>query len=127
MPVSISDDDNPSCMQTLTFHAEYKSIFKTACLVSVGSVCHIEYCQQIAACLLIVSHGNVAEVLQASVREEKRLLVENAKLKNDIEDLKRLLLEKQKSRAGREAPVTAKLDHSRPACLRYGCAGLLAV
>ncbi|XP_035993490.1 aminoacyl tRNA synthase complex-interacting multifunctional protein 1a isoform X2 [Fundulus heteroclitus] len=36
--------------------------------------------------------------VQASVREEKRLAVENAKLKNDIEELKKQLLEKEKKR-----------------------------
>lgn len=39
-------------------------------------------------------------VVQATSREEKRLLVENAKLKKDIEDLKRQLLEKEKARGG---------------------------
>lgn len=39
-------------------------------------------------------------VAQASVREEKRLMVENAKLKNDIEELKKQLLEKEKRRGG---------------------------
>ncbi|KAJ4945159.1 hypothetical protein JOQ06_013695 [Pogonophryne albipinna] len=37
-------------------------------------------------------------VVQASVREEKKLMVENAKLKNDIDDLKKQLLEKEKKR-----------------------------
>lgn len=37
-------------------------------------------------------------IVQASVREEKKLMVENAKLKNDIEDLKKQLLEKEKKR-----------------------------
>lgn len=35
-------------------------------------------------------------IVQASVREEKKLMVENAKLKNDIDDLKKQLLEKEK-------------------------------
>ena len=35
-------------------------------------------------------------VLQASVREEKKLLVENARLKNDIADLRVQLQEKNK-------------------------------
>lgn len=39
-------------------------------------------------------------VVQASVREEKKLMVENAKLKNDIEELKKQLLEKEKRRGG---------------------------
>ena len=39
-------------------------------------------------------------VVQASVREEKKLTVENAKLKNDIDDLKKQLLEKEKKSGG---------------------------
>lgn len=42
-------------------------------------------------------------LLQASVREEKKLLVENAKLKKDIEDLKTILQEKQKRRIAKQA------------------------
>lgn len=34
------------------------------------------------------------------MREEKRLTVENAKLKNDIEELKKQLLEREKRRGG---------------------------
>lgn len=41
-----------------------------------------------------------AAVVQASVREEKKLMVENAKLKNDIEELKKQLLEKEKKKGG---------------------------
>ncbi|KAJ8335779.1 hypothetical protein SKAU_G00391210 [Synaphobranchus kaupii] len=41
-------------------------------------------------------------IVQATVREEKKLLVENAKLKKDIEDLKNQLLEKEKRRGVRE-------------------------
>lgn len=40
-------------------------------------------------------------VVQASVREEKKLMVENAKLRNDIEELKKQLLEKERQRGGR--------------------------
>jgi cell division protein FtsB len=40
-------------------------------------------------------------VVQASVREEKKLTAENAKLKQDIEDLKKQLLEKERKRGGR--------------------------
>ncbi|XP_015245835.1 PREDICTED: aminoacyl tRNA synthase complex-interacting multifunctional protein 1 [Cyprinodon variegatus] len=42
---------------------------------------------------------------QASVREEKRLTVENAKLKNEIEALKKQLLEKEKRRGVRDVPM----------------------
>ncbi|XP_063740127.1 aminoacyl tRNA synthase complex-interacting multifunctional protein 1a [Eleginops maclovinus] len=61
-------------------------------------------------------------IVQASVREEKKLMVENTKLKNDIEDLKKQLLEKEKKRGGGEkaekkpaAPSQedAKVDVSR--------------
>lgn len=45
-------------------------------------------------------NGNCLLVVQASYREEKKLMVENAKLKNEIEELKRLLLEKEKKRGG---------------------------
>lgn len=38
--------------------------------------------------------------VQATVREEKKLMVENTKLKRDIEQLKQTLLEKEKSRGG---------------------------
>uniref|UniRef100_A0A3Q1GR51 tRNA-binding domain-containing protein n=1 Tax=Acanthochromis polyacanthus TaxID=80966 RepID=A0A3Q1GR51_9TELE len=40
-------------------------------------------------------------ILQASVREQKKLLVENAKLKKDIEQLRVQLQEKQRRRTGR--------------------------
>ncbi|XP_059903564.1 aminoacyl tRNA synthase complex-interacting multifunctional protein 1a isoform X1 [Gadus macrocephalus] len=43
-------------------------------------------------------------VVQASVREEKKLTAENAKLKQDIEDLKKQLLEKERKR-GVEVPM----------------------
>ena len=39
--------------------------------------------------------------MQTTVREEKKLMVENAKLKKDIEDLKKQLLEKERRRGGR--------------------------
>lgn len=39
-------------------------------------------------------------MVQASVREEKKLMVENAKLRNDIEELKKQLLEKERRRGG---------------------------
>ncbi len=41
-----------------------------------------------------------AVVLQSSVREEKKLLVENAKLKKDIDGLKKLLQDTQKRKSG---------------------------
>ncbi|XP_072533188.1 aminoacyl tRNA synthase complex-interacting multifunctional protein 1a [Salminus brasiliensis] len=41
-------------------------------------------------------------IVQTSVREEKKLMVENAKLKKDIEDLKKQLLEKERRRGVRE-------------------------
>ncbi|XP_051956809.1 aminoacyl tRNA synthase complex-interacting multifunctional protein 1-like [Xyrauchen texanus] len=41
-------------------------------------------------------------MLQASVREEKKLLVENGKLKKDIDDLKKLLHDTQRRKAGTE-------------------------
>ncbi|KAM8771770.1 aminoacyl tRNA synthase complex-interacting multifunctional protein 1a [Acanthopagrus schlegelii] len=44
-------------------------------------------------------------IVQASVREEKKLMVENAKLKNDIEALKKQLLEKEKNRGVREVAM----------------------
>lgn len=52
-----------------------------------------------------LSRGNgkpslCVSVLQTSVREQKKLLVENAKLKKDIEQLKTQLQEKQRRRAG---------------------------
>ncbi|KAA8594726.1 hypothetical protein FQN60_011861 [Etheostoma spectabile] len=44
-------------------------------------------------------------IVQASVREEKKLMVENAKLKNDIEELKKQLLEKEKKRGVQAVPM----------------------
>ncbi|XP_066535510.1 aminoacyl tRNA synthase complex-interacting multifunctional protein 1a [Hoplias malabaricus] len=44
-------------------------------------------------------------IVQASIREEKKLMVENAKLKKDIEDLKRQLLEKERRRGVREVAM----------------------
>ncbi|KAI4883369.1 hypothetical protein NFI96_013589 [Prochilodus magdalenae] len=44
-------------------------------------------------------------VVQTTVREEKKLMVENAKLKKDIEDLKKQLLEKERRRGVREVAV----------------------
>lgn len=41
-----------------------------------------------------------AVVVQATVKEEKKLMVENAKLKKDIEELKKQLLEMEKKRGG---------------------------
>lgn len=35
------------------------------------------------------------------MREEKKLMVENAKLKKEIEELKRQLLDKERSRGGK--------------------------
>ncbi|KAM9857081.1 aminoacyl tRNA synthase complex-interacting multifunctional protein 1a isoform 2-T2 [Aulostomus maculatus] len=42
---------------------------------------------------------------QARVKEEKKLMLENAKLKNDIEELKRQLLEKEKRRGVLDVPM----------------------
>ncbi|CAG5928565.1 unnamed protein product [Menidia menidia] len=44
-------------------------------------------------------------MVQASVREEKKLMIENAKLKNDIEELKKQLLEKEKRRGVQEVAM----------------------
>lgn len=46
-------------------------------------------------------------LLQASVREQKKLLVENAKLKKDIEQLKTQLQDKQRRRAAKSLLPTA--------------------
>ncbi|XP_028306645.1 aminoacyl tRNA synthase complex-interacting multifunctional protein 1a isoform X2 [Gouania willdenowi] len=45
-------------------------------------------------------------IVQASMREEKKLMVENAKLKNDIEQLKNQLLEKERMRGVLDVPMT---------------------
>lgn len=42
----------------------------------------------------------MATVAQASVREEKKLMLENTKLKSDIEQLRNQLLEKERKRGG---------------------------
>lgn len=47
-------------------------------------------------------------VLQASVRDQKKLLVENGKLKKDIEQLKAQLQEKQRRRTGKPPKATFK-------------------
>jgi len=44
-------------------------------------------------------------IVQATVREEKKLMVENVKLKKDIEELKYQLLEKEKSRGVRDVAM----------------------
>ncbi len=49
-------------------------------------------------CVFVFVCGAV--VLQSSVREEKKLLVENAKLKKDIDGLKKLLQDTQKRKSG---------------------------
>ncbi|XP_064881223.1 aminoacyl tRNA synthase complex-interacting multifunctional protein 1-like isoform X3 [Oncorhynchus nerka] len=46
------------------------------------------------------------ELLQKTVREEKKLLVENAKLKKDISDLKILLTEKQQKKKAKAAAAS---------------------
>uniref|UniRef100_A0AAZ3SH63 Aminoacyl tRNA synthetase complex interacting multifunctional protein 1a n=1 Tax=Oncorhynchus tshawytscha TaxID=74940 RepID=A0AAZ3SH63_ONCTS len=50
--------------------------------------------------------------VQATVREEKKLMVENTKLKRDIEQLKQTLLEKEKSRGVREVAMPTAGDSS---------------
>uniref|UniRef100_A0A4W5LF97 Aminoacyl tRNA synthetase complex interacting multifunctional protein 1a n=1 Tax=Hucho hucho TaxID=62062 RepID=A0A4W5LF97_9TELE len=50
--------------------------------------------------------------VQATVREEKKLMVENTKLKRDIEQLKQTLLEKEKSRGVREVAMPTARDSS---------------
>uniref|UniRef100_A0A3Q3QC03 tRNA-binding domain-containing protein n=1 Tax=Monopterus albus TaxID=43700 RepID=A0A3Q3QC03_MONAL len=56
--------------------------------------------------------------LQASVREQKKLLVENAKLKNDIEHLKVQLQEKQRRRTGTHTHThTHTHSKSKPAAI----------
>lgn len=52
-------------------------------------------------------------VLQASVREQKKLLVENGKLKKDIEQLRIQLQEKQKRRTGKKAAEPPNSSESR--------------
>lgn len=44
-------------------------------------------------------------IVQATVKEEKKLMVENAKLKMDIEDLKKQLFEMERSRGVKEVPM----------------------
>lgn len=46
-------------------------------------------------------------MVQASAREEKKLMVENAKLKSEIEALKRRLLEKEKTRGVLDVPMAS--------------------
>ncbi|MEQ2211254.1 hypothetical protein XENOCAPTIV_016878, partial [Xenoophorus captivus] len=55
--------------------------------------------------------------VQASVREEKRLAVENAKLKNDIEELRKQLLEKEKSKGVQDVPMPSG-DTGADVCLK---------
>lgn len=55
--------------------------------------------------------------VQATMREEKRLTVENAKLKNDIEELKKQLLEKERKRGGLDVPMPSG-DTSAEVCLK---------
>ncbi|XP_034147075.1 aminoacyl tRNA synthase complex-interacting multifunctional protein 1a [Esox lucius] len=51
-------------------------------------------------------------VVQATVREEKKLMVENANLKRDIEQLKQQLLEKEKIRGVRDVAMPTAGDSS---------------
>ncbi|MCJ8730260.1 hypothetical protein PDJAM_G00182220 [Pangasius djambal] len=53
-------------------------------------------------------------MVQATVREEKKLMVENAKLKKEIEDLKRQLLEKERRRG---VPVPMPSGDSSVQCV----------
>ncbi|XP_041125832.1 aminoacyl tRNA synthase complex-interacting multifunctional protein 1-like [Polyodon spathula] len=46
-------------------------------------------------------------ILQASIREEKKLRVENAKLKKDVEELKKQLIEKEKRNGVKQIAVPA--------------------
>ena len=63
--------------------------------------------------------STVNPVVQASVREEKKLTAENAKLKQDIEDLKKQLLEKERKRGGRWHLV-CKTDSFPPDQMKSG-------
>uniref|UniRef100_A0A8C6SW27 Aminoacyl tRNA synthetase complex interacting multifunctional protein 1b n=1 Tax=Neogobius melanostomus TaxID=47308 RepID=A0A8C6SW27_9GOBI len=55
------------------------------------------------------------QLLQSSVREQKKLLVENAKLKKDIEDLRGQLQDKQRRRLGQKQRSTfTKLKQAPP-------------
>ncbi|KAJ8000751.1 hypothetical protein DPEC_G00183590 [Dallia pectoralis] len=51
-------------------------------------------------------------IVQATVREEKKLMVENANLKRDIEQLKRQLLEKEKMRGVMDVAMPTAGDSS---------------
>uniref|UniRef100_A0AAY5EZ24 Aminoacyl tRNA synthetase complex interacting multifunctional protein 1a n=1 Tax=Electrophorus electricus TaxID=8005 RepID=A0AAY5EZ24_ELEEL len=58
-------------------------------------------------------------IVQATVREEKKLMVENAKLKKDIEELKRQLLEKERRRGevampAADSTIQCVSEHSAP-------------
>lgn len=48
-------------------------------------------------------------VVQATVQEEKKLKVENAKLKESIEEIKKQLLEKDRKAGGCKAQCTFKI------------------
>ncbi|KAM9827849.1 aminoacyl tRNA synthase complex-interacting multifunctional protein 1-like [Neosynchiropus ocellatus] len=68
-------------------------------------------------------------LLQSSVREQKKLLVENAKLKKDIEDLRRQLQDKQRRRSTKaqhpaaSSPSTTSSARSTPAKVTSSPAG----
>ncbi|XP_052364521.1 aminoacyl tRNA synthase complex-interacting multifunctional protein 1-like, partial [Oncorhynchus keta] len=57
------------------------------------------------------------ELLQKTVREEKKLLVENAKLKKDISDLKILLTEKQQKKKAKAAAASKLTSQGSTAAL----------
>lgn len=49
------------------------------------------------------------------MREEKKLMVENAKLKRDIEELKKQLLDKERSRGGTSLRALTPSDSQKAA------------
>uniref|UniRef100_A0A3Q2XYF9 Aminoacyl tRNA synthetase complex interacting multifunctional protein 1b n=1 Tax=Hippocampus comes TaxID=109280 RepID=A0A3Q2XYF9_HIPCM len=66
----------------------------------------------------VTARGLLA-VLQASVREQKKLLVENGKLKKDIEELRHELRDKQRRRVGTSARGRLLGKPSSPLCLPF--------
>uniref|UniRef100_A0A3Q2YY03 Aminoacyl tRNA synthetase complex interacting multifunctional protein 1b n=1 Tax=Hippocampus comes TaxID=109280 RepID=A0A3Q2YY03_HIPCM len=64
-------------------------------------------------------HFFFKQILQASVREQKKLLVENGKLKKDIEELRHELRDKQRRRVGTSARGRLLGKPSSPLCLPF--------
>lgn len=75
-------------------------LFLFPCFVYLVFVVHVDHALFLSRVVSVFVFVCGAVVLQSSVREEKKLLVENAKLKKDIDGLKKFLQDTQKRKSG---------------------------